>query len=84
MVFVANRHRCRLASLCQLDEAMSEMLVPRFDHMENIAVPTRQAKQWQHYQADKTMRLARKKSNAIENPTKVDAAESKYLNSGMA
>ena len=45
-------------------------LVFVFDIMENTAVPTREAKQWQHYKADKTMRLARKEIKRNRKPDK--------------
>ncbi len=41
-----------------------------FDNMENTAVPTREAKQWQHYKAAKTMRLVRKEIKHNRKPDK--------------
>ena len=38
--------------------------------MENTAVPTREEKRWQHYKADKTMRLARKEIKRNRKPGK--------------
>jgi hypothetical protein len=38
--------------------------------MENTAVPTREAKRWQHYKAAKTMRLARKEIKHNRKPDK--------------